>query len=323
MKLFWMAMAATVVSGQAQIKPIVSQKAVNDQVNVVRLAARFTTAIRLPEPVSSVVIGDPGKFLAEHSEKEPALVLVKPISEEAASSNLLITTISGRHLSFLLRSEGASTQPPVDFVLTYRPAESFLVEEGGSGVSEVPVTEKLTASAAIQRVPFGRSPEAGATERDGLTVLLERQQRAALPVLYGIRTDTPDPRGDLVRAGISEVLDQGQDVLVLFSVVNMQSHAVEILPPQVQLAGKMKKGFPVKHSRWGTSEQLAVREFRLARKRIGPGERTDGVLVFTRPSFKQSNETLFLQIAESGAVDRPALAPIGFGVSALRKEVSK
>ena len=52
-------------------------------------------------------------------------------------------------------------------------------------------------------------------------------------------------------------------------------------------------------------------------------ERTDGVVVFGRPSFKQSNETLFLQIAESGAVDRPALAPIGFGVSAVRKEISR
>jgi hypothetical protein len=31
---------------------------------------------------------------------------------------------------------------------------------------------------------------------------------------------------------------------------------------------------------------------------------------------------LFLQIAESGAVDKPALAPIGFGVSAVRKEMS-
>jgi len=35
-----------------------------------------------------------------------------------------------------------------------------------------------------------------------------------------------------------------------------------------------------------------------------------------------ANETLFLQIAESGAVDKPALAPIGFGVSAVRKEMS-
>jgi hypothetical protein len=30
---------------------------------------------------------------------------------------------------------------------------------------------------------------------------------------------------------------------------------------------------------------------------------------------------LFLQVAESGAVDKPALAPIGFGVSAVKKEM--
>ena len=322
MKLLLMMTAATVVVGQAQIKPVVSQKAVNDQVNVVRLAARFTTAIRLPEPVSSVVIGDPGKFFAEHSEKEPALVLVKPISEEATSSNLLITTVSGRHLSFLLRNEGAGTQAPVDFVLTYRTPDSFLIAESGLGTNEVSVTERVMGPVAFQQVRLPFAPEVETNERDGMTLLLERQQRAALPVLYGRRADTPQAQGDLVKAGISEVVDQGQEVLVLFSVVNPQAHAIEILAPQIQLAGKVRKGFPVKHGRWGTSEQLAVREFRLSRKRIGPGERTDGVVVFSRPSFKQSNETLFLQIAESGAVDRPALAPIGFGVSAVRKEDS-
>ena len=36
--------------------------------------------------------------------------------------------------------------------------------------------------------------------------------------------------------------------------------------------------------------------------------------MFERPPYKQSkNETLFLQMAESGAVIAPALAPIGFG----------
>ena len=45
-------------------------------------------------------------------------------------------------------------------------------------------------------------------------------------------------------------------------------------------------------------------------------------MVFVRPSFKQSNESVFLQVAESGAVDKPALAPVGFGVSAVRKEGS-
>jgi hypothetical protein len=108
-------------------------------------------------------------------------------------------------------------------------------------------------------------------------------------------------------------------VVVLFSVVNLQNHAIELMPPQVQLGGKVKKGTIVHHSVWSNSEQLPVEDFRMSQRRIGPGERADGVLIFQRPSFKQSNETLLLQIADSGAVDRPALAPIGFGISILQK----
>jgi len=226
-----------------------------------------------------------------------------------------------------------SARPPVDLFVNYRPAGSFLVEESGVGTAEVSGTEELVRTRPVAalgptpnkvlrpaRMETDRTIEPPA--RDGLAMLLERQQRAKLPTLYGMRTTTPDGRGDLVKIGISEVVDQGSEVVVLFSVVNPQAHAVEILPPQIQLAGKLKKGFPVKRSHWGTSQQLAVKDFRLARRRIGPSERTDGVVVFGRPSFKQSNETLFLQIAESGAVDKPALAPIGFGVSAVRKEMS-
>ncbi len=312
------------VFAQTQIKPVVSQRTVNDQVNVVRLAPRYATAIRLPDAVSSVVVGDPVRFLAEHSDKEPTLVLVKPVSDEVSESNLLITTVKGRHLSFLLRNEGGGANPPVDFVVSYRPAGSFLIEESVVGVAEVAGSASLPPVRPISVSPPIRAGtlSIAATERDGLTVLLERQQRAELPTLFGMRTTTPDRKGDPVKVGISEVLDQGTEVAVLFSVVNPQSHAVEILPPQIQLAGKVKKGFLIKRSRWGTSQQLAIDAFRMARRRIGPGERTDGVVVFARPTFKQSTETLFLQVAESGAVDKPALAPIGFGVSSIRKEMS-
>jgi hypothetical protein len=75
----------------------------------------------------------------------------------------------------------------------------------------------------------------------------------------------------------------------------------------------------LRHSVWANSEQLLVEDFRMSQRRIGPGERADGVLIFQRPSFKQSNETLLLQMADSGAVDRPALAPIGFGISVLQE----
>src|SRR5258708_21386708 len=92
------------------------------------------------------------------------------------------------------------------------------------------------------------------------------------------------------------------------------------MPPQIQLGGKTKTGKVVKHSQWSTAEQLAVLDYRLTRRRLGPGERADGVVVFERPPYKQSTETLMLQMAEAGAVDKPALAPLGFGVSALQEE---
>ncbi|MGI8744092.1 MAG: hypothetical protein ACR2NN_16265 [Bryobacteraceae bacterium] len=99
--------------------------------------------------------------------------------------------------------------------------------------------------------------------------------------------------------------------MVLFSVTNPANHAIEIMPPQVQLGGKIKK-------KWTTAEQLTVTDFRLSTRRLGAGQRADGVVIFERPSFKQSSETLFLQVADSGAVDEPALAPIGFGISSFR-----
>jgi len=45
-------------------------------------------------------------------------------------------------------------------------------------------------------------------------------------------------------------------------------------------------------------------------------------VLFERPPYKQSSETLFLQVAEAGGVDKPALAPIGFGVNKLREEAA-
>ena len=310
------ACGALAIQVLAQVKPLVSERQMTGQVNVVRVAPRFATAIRMPEAVSSVIVGDPQKFLVEHSEKEPALVLVKPVVEEAAESNLLVTTVKGRQVSFVLRNEGAGAHP-VDFLLNYRPAGSFLIEE-----SEAPNAAEITETKAVSVRPVGATAASpAAPERDALEELVARQQRAQLPVLFGERAPAPNAQGDPVKVGVSEVVDQGRQVLVLFSVVNPQAKAIALLPPQVQLAGKVKKGVFIRRSRWGTSEQLAVSQYRLSRRRIGPGERADGLVVFDRPSFKQSNETLFLQIAESGAVDRPALAPIGFGVSSTRKDV--
>jgi hypothetical protein len=270
MKTLSVFLGVGVLVAQGQVKPSVSHRNLNEEVNVVRLAPRYATAIKMPEAVSSVIVGDPSKFLAEHSDKEATLVLVKPIVEESAESNLLVTTVLGREVSFILRSEGSAAKP-VDFVLTYNPVGTFLIEESSIGFAEIPLTDRIGVPSTVPRTPLARpaAVESHSTspERDLMVDLLGRQQRAQLPALYGPRVPSAESKGDHIRAGISEVLDEGRTVIVLFSVVNPQSTAIEILPPQVQLAGKINKGGIARGTRWGTSEQLPVKEFLLSRRR--------------------------------------------------------
>ena len=317
------------------------------------LAPRFVTAIRMPDAVNSVVLGDPDSFSAEHSEREPQIVFVKPITSKASQTNLLISTTHGYQANLLLisRGESAAEQPDVDFMMRYRPAGRFVIEPSTPSVSvgqtvELPAPgdgypgnrshRQCNTEPAARSEPDGsmvnRATRTAADVRPaaqngdaalGLDALLERQRRAPLPALYGEKPGSAPPGKQLLEAGVSEVIDQGKEVVVLFSVVNLQNHAIELMPPQVQLGGKVKKGTIVHHSVWSNSEQLPVEDFRMSQRRIGPGERADGVLIFQRPSFKQSNETLLLQMADSGAVDRPALAPIGFGISFFRREANR
>lgn len=328
-----------------QVHPQVAGRSIRDgQVTTVYLAPRYATAIRMPEAINSVVVGDPGSFSAEHSDREPQLVFVKPITPKPAQTNLLISTTRGLQVSLLLVSRGepkGDQEADIDFLMRYKPSGQFIIQPAESLSAVVPQTATLTNSAlgsappkaSVPVVPIGRktgfSGSDGAipqlvanttkAELTALDDLLERQRRAPLPALYGQKPGVSPPGKELVRAGVSEVIDQGSTVVVLFSAVNAEDHAIELMPPQIQLGGIRKTGKIIRKSRWSTAEQLPITDFRMSRRRLGPGERADGVVVFQRPSFKQSNETLFLQMAESGAVDRPALAPIGFGISSFRE----
>ena len=121
-----------------EVRPQVAGRAVQEgQVTVVYLAPRFATAIRMPDAVNSVVLGDPDSFIAEHSEREPQIVFVKPITEKAAQTNLLISTTRGYQANLLLISRGqpAGTQPNIDFMMRYRPAARFIIEQSAPSVS--------------------------------------------------------------------------------------------------------------------------------------------------------------------------------------------
>jgi len=68
------------------IQPKVLTKSVpEERVTEVEVAAHFVTAIRMPEPVNSVVVGDPELFQVEHSDKEPRLVFIKAVTTKQAS----------------------------------------------------------------------------------------------------------------------------------------------------------------------------------------------------------------------------------------------
>jgi hypothetical protein len=99
--------------------------------------------------------------------------------------------------------------------------------------------------------------------------------------------------------GAPVVADAGLDLLVC------------AVSPQVQLAGQTKSGM-LRRTRWNTVQQLPVDVFRISDRRLKPQQRVDGAVVFERPPIKQSTEGLFLQIADSAAVEKPTLAPISF-----------
>src|SRR6185295_2100078 len=113
--------------------------------------------------------------------------------------------------------------------------------------------------------------------------------------------------GDRIRVGIGQVTEQGSRLIVSFSVISSKSETIELVPPQVQLAGQTKSS-RFRRARWTTVQQLPVEAYQISQRSLRPGGRVDGVVVFERPAIKQSTEGLMLQIADSAAVDQPTLA---------------
>ena len=57
---------------------------------------------------------------------------------------------------------------------------------------------------------------------------------------------------------------------------------------------------------------MAIKDYWITSRRLPPGARADGVVVFDRPTFKESSEKLLLAVAQAEEVDHPVRAPIAF-----------
>jgi len=259
-------------------------------VTVLHLRPGFVSSVRLPEEVNSVVLGDPADFKGEHSEAEPRLVFFKPASPKPAKSNALISTRSGREVSLTLTSDGASAHSePIDYVLEYQPQRSFLIS---AAYPSVLIGESKTLGDDRPLIPKGTAKPDGDDHASASPQL-------AAPL---------DWHGKELRVAVARTDETGSDMTVTFNIANNSPRTVELLPPQVQLSGTAKQ----KHHKAIKAEPVAVKDYRLAARRLRPGATTEGTVVFERPAFKESREQLLLQIAQAEEVDRPVLAPIAF-----------
>ncbi len=274
----------------SNVDPQVMTLTVEDgAVAVIHLSPGYTTSVHLPEEVNSVVVGNPASFKAEHSENEPRLVFIKPITSQATASNALITTRSGQEINLHLVSEGkGAAHSRVDFFVEYRRPQSALIGPAPGSSFLVPETRSLSQN-PIAAVP-AQTEVAKVIDRE-----LARQKAIAAPAW----------QGNQLQVAVGESIEQDHRTIVCFSVLNHSRTAIEVLPPQIELSGK-------RGSKQIKAEPVPIVEYRLTSRRLGPGERADGVAVFERQTFKEADERLLLQVAESAQVDHPVVLPLSF-----------
>jgi len=261
-----------------------------EQVVVLHLRTGYVSSVRVLEEVSSVVLGDPGTFKADHSVAEPQLVFFKTTSAKPAQTNALITTRGGHEISLSLVSQGKSDRSePVDYVLNCERPHSFLI---ASTHPTVAIGE--TKNLARENQPASPSQtKAGRQEED---------------LLRTERIESPHWEGKQLRVAVGQAMEKDQQMVVPFAVLNSSARTIELLPPQIQLAGTSKD----KHRKAIKAEPVAIKDYWITSRRLAPGARADGIVVFDRPTFKESREKLLLAVAQAEEVDRPVLAPIAF-----------
>jgi hypothetical protein len=282
-----------IASAQADLPQarIVSLNVDPEQVAVLHLRPGYVSSVRVLEEVSSVVLGDPGAFKADHSEAEPQLVFFKATSAKPVQTNALITTKGGHEISLSLVSQGKSDRSePVDYVLNCERPHSFLI-----AWTHPVVLVGETKNVAAENQPTGTSQE--------------KPLRQEQDLLRAERIENPHWEGkQQLRVAVGEATEKEQQMAVPFAVLNSSARTIEILPPQIQLAGTSKDN----HRKAIKAEPVPIKDYWITSRRLAPGARADGIVVFERPTFKESRERLLLAVAQAEEVDRPVLSPIAF-----------
>src|ERR1700678_3246017 len=181
---------------------IVSLNVDPEQVVVLHLRPGYVSSVRVLEEVSSVVLGDPGAFKADHSEAEPQLVFFKATSAKPAQTNALITTRGGHEISLSLVSQGKSDHSEVvDYVLNCERPHSFLITAARPSFA-VGDTKNVVLE------------DPAATTPQGKTDNQERKLLKAQPL------ENPHWEGKLLRVAVGRTTEKEQQMEVPFAVLN-------------------------------------------------------------------------------------------------------
>jgi hypothetical protein len=228
-------------------------------VTVLHLRPEFESTIRMPEEITSVILGSPGEFKAEHNEGEPEYVYVKPIVKEAAQSNLLIATKSGQHVTVELVSDGAALSnqsQPVDFLIEYRAARSFLISAD---------SESLPMRSAPDKEP-GQGVSSG-------TACLRSAPLSSLDEAFKQQKSVNAPKwakweDKQIETSIGDMRQLSNQTMISYSILNNSNEPIEIVPPQIQITGRKATKKKKKEGKGIISDQLEIRDYRLSTSRL-------------------------------------------------------
>jgi hypothetical protein len=183
------------------------------------------------------------------------------------------------------------------------------------------VTDFRPVAKAETPLPASRRPLPASL----LDTLYEEVQQVAAPQyitateLSRIYPEDKSSSADLA-AALGKSVQDGDNVVVAYSVLNRSERWIEVLPPLLEFnnpARASKSGKVDKKHPEVLAEQLPINDYRMSKSKLAPGERLDAAVEFVRPGFKYRKERLLLQIANASEVDTALLVPIPF-VSAVR-----
>ncbi len=182
---------------------------------------------------------------------------------------------SGQAISIGLLSDGDGGNAPVDFLVNYRPQQSFLIGSTDAVVHSIE-TAKEEKPRTIPVIDQALKTQAGIATPDWVGGLTKDARN-------------PDDKaaGKPLVAALGDLREKGAEMLVAYSVLNTTNHWVEVLPPQIELnspnldGGKKKS----KKKREILAEQVPITDYRLNARRLAPGDSADGAVQFARPGI--------------------------------------